>query len=207
MTVDPFEPYHHPEDFSLDGEGAKWGHRPMIVPSGPSVIVVGPDGVGKTHIVDKISQMMHIPRFKFPSEAKVFRQGQNGQLLFDLGLAHFLKQTRHRFISDRGYPCEWVYSIVFERQTDLDLLLAIDEVHASIHTKILYLWASEQPTEEDELVDAKYYWKVKESYDRFCEWTKCRVYRFDTSESLGMDNHERAKYDATKCLTALGMIG
>lgn len=194
------------EDFHRGAGDDQWARRPIIIPAGPNILVVGPDGVGKTTIVEQLSERLGIPSFKFPSEQEVFKKGQRGQLLFDLGLAHFLKQTGLRFIADRGYPCEWVYAGVFERETDLDTLLAIDEVHASIGTKILYLYSSVLPSEQDELVPDEFYWKVKGGYDRFAEWTDCRIYPYDTAGSLHLSGDERKHHEFLATAKLLKLI-
>lgn len=194
------------EDFHLDGEGGQWARRPIIIPAGPSILVVGPDGAGKTTIVEELSTRLGIPSFKFPAEAAVFKQGQQDQLLFDLGLVHFLTQTGLRFISDRAYPCEWVYAGVFGRETDTELLHTIDQLHASIGTKILYLYSSVVPEERDELVAPEYYWKVKEGYDRFMDWTDCRIYPWDTAKSLHLAGDERKHFEFLNVARLLGMI-
>jgi hypothetical protein len=183
-----------------------WARRPLIIPAGPNILVVGPDGVGKTTIVEELSDRLGIPSFKFPSEQEVFKKGQRGQLLFDLGLAHFLKQTGLRFISDRGYPCEWVYSAVFGRESDVATLEAIDQTHASIGTKILYLYSSVLPEEKDELVPDEFYFRVKDGYDQFAKWTKCRVYPYDTAGSLHLDGDERRHYEFLATAKLLNMI-
>ncbi len=180
---------YNPSDFvayHTDGDGNEWAKRPMIVPRGPSVLIVGPDGVGKTSIAGRLSEMTLVPTFKFPAEHEVFRMGQRSQLLFDLGLAHFLAQTGYRFISDRAYPCEWVYARVFGRETDQTLLSMIDDIHRDIKTKILYLYSSVQPVEPDELVPTERYWDVKRGYDEFCDWTDCEVWKYDTSRTMHM---------------------
>ena len=151
----------------------------------PSVIVIGPDRVGKTTLVQHIGKKLAIPSFKCPSEKDIFKSDGRSSLVFDYSLTHFLKQTGCRFISDRGYPCEWVYSKVFDRRTDTELLNKIDLAHAQLGTKILYLYSSVQPLEEDDLVPADMYWDVKEAYDDFKDlWTDCLIYPYDTAKML-----------------------
>lgn len=183
-----------------------WARRPIIIPAGPSIMVVGPDGVGKTTICEELSTRLGIPTFKFPKEADVFRHGAGSQLTFDLGLAYFMEQTGLRYISDRGYPCEWVYSGVFDRVTDHETLWAIDDVHARIGTKILYLYSSVLPEEKDELVPDEFYWKVKDGYDQFMKWTDCRVYSYDTAGSLHLKGDERRHHEFLNVARLLGMI-
>ena len=156
----------------------------LVVPRGPSVIIVGPDGVGKTTIAAQLNKITGIPTFKCPSEKQIFKQGGASSLAFDYTMTHFLSQTGFRFISDRGYPCEWTYSRVFGRETDRQMLGLIDAAHANIGTRILYLYSSVQPIEPDDIVPADKYWDVKRTYDDFCEWTSCRVTAFDTNKMI-----------------------
>ncbi len=152
--------------------------------SSSSILVVGPDGVGKTTLVRALSKRLGIPSFKAPSEKEIFRTNGRSSLAFDYTLTHFLKQTGHRFISDRGYPCEWVYATVFERETDMDLLGLIDTQHALLDTRILYLYSSVLPFEEDDIVPSERYYDIRDAYDNFSGWTECMVTAMDTAEML-----------------------
>lgn len=176
-----------------------------VMAQGPSIIVIGPDGVGKTTIAAKMSELAHIPTFKCPTEKTIFFDGGRQSLTFDYTLTHFLKQTKTRFISDRGYPCEWVYSQVFKRETDHFLLTEIDNAHSQLGTKILYMYSSVQPTEPDDIVPSDQYWNVKAAYDEFCLRTKCEIVRYDTAGSLHM-GQERALFDTKRCMELLGDI-
>lgn len=179
-----------PEDYDL--QAGSLGLTPeqvrsqwLTVPRGRSILVVGPDRVGKTTLVQHLSRMMHIPSFKCPSEKQIFKQGGRSSLTFDYMLTHFLRQTGMRFISDRGYPCEWVYSHVFRRETDIDLLREIDNAHADIGTIILHVTSSVPPVEEDDLVSKEDYGKVWQTYGQFCNnWTNCQVVKVDTARML-----------------------
>jgi ABC-type cobalamin/Fe3+-siderophores transport system ATPase subunit len=173
----------------------------------PSIIVIGPDGVGKTTLVRMISSRLDIPSFKCPNEKQIFREGGRSSLAFDYNLTHFLKQTGHRFVSDRGYPCEWVYSRVFKRETDHDLLSLIDTNHALMGTRVLYLYSSVPPFEEDDIVPSECYGDIKDAYDNFCDaWTECQVTRLDTARML-IEYHQNHRdvsgqlaYDAVKLM-------
>jgi hypothetical protein len=156
----------------------------LQVARGPSIIVVGPDRVGKTTLVGHMSEILGVPSFKCPAEKKIFREGGRSSLAFDYTLTNFLGQTGYRFISDRGYPCEWVYSRVFKRETDMDLLGRIDVMHAAMGTRILYVHSSEPPREEDDLVPADRYWDVVRGYDDFMHATDTKAYAVDAKEML-----------------------
>ena len=174
-----------------------------LIEPGPSILIVGPDGVGKTTVAGKLSEKTDIPVFKCPVEKEIFKLGGAESLVFDYMLCEFLEQTRYRFISDRAYPCEWVYSRVFNRVTGEALLKEIDRKHSRLGTKILYLYSSVQPAEPDDIVPSEKYWEIKETYDQFCEWTDCEVVAYDTAESLELEGSWRAEYDAAVCMEAL----
>ena len=149
-----------------------------------SIIVVGPDRVGKTTICNRISEMTGVPIFKCPSEKEIFKNGGVGSLTFDYTLTHFLQQTGYRMISDRGYPCEWVYSTIFKRSSDWGKLGEIDARHSLIGTKIVFIHSSEVPREEDDLVPSEFYGKIVDGYRLFCDLSLCDVYEFDSKDML-----------------------
>lgn len=183
--VDPFDPFD--PDLSAGGYGMtddEVRKRYKTVPTGPSILVVGPDRVGKTTLVKHLSEMLLIPSFKCPSEKEIFKSGGLSSLAFDYSLTQFLQQTGYRFISDRAYPCEWVYSTVFKRETDYDLLVRIDEQHAILGTKILFVYSSELPHEEDDLVPSEKYWSVVKAYNTMRDWSQCEIITVDTCKML-----------------------
>ena len=48
-----------------------------------SLIVIGPDRVGKTTLVKHLSEMTGIPSFKCPTEKQIFQDGGRSSLVFD----------------------------------------------------------------------------------------------------------------------------
>lgn len=172
----------------------------------PSILVVGPDRVGKTTVSRHIAQELGIPSFKCPTEKQIFRDGGRSSLVFDYTLTHFMEQTGHRFVSDRAYPCEWVYAKVFGRETDSILLELIDARHEGMGTRILYLYSDPAPTEEDDLVPAEKYWDVKRMYDAFCEWTSCRVTAVNTADMIEQFGHgwDTSRSVALRCIELMG---
>lgn len=151
----------------------------------PTIIVCGPDGVGKTPIAHAMAHQLGVPYFKVSIEKAIFRREQGPETLwFDLLLTQFLEQADCGMVSDRGYPCEWVYSQVFKRETDHSRLREIDECHAALGTKVVVLYSSETPTKVDELVPRELYGDILDRYREFMRWTRCDVMRYDTSKSL-----------------------
>ncbi len=190
-----------------DGEGNVWALKPRIIPGGPSIFVVGPDRVGKTTLVQNMSEITKIPTFKCPSEKQIFKDGGRSSLTFDYTLTHFMEQTGYRFISDRAYPCELVYSSVFDRETDWDRLNAIDEMHDKLGTKILYVYSSVQPTEEDDIVPSEKYWDVVAGYEYFRTWSDCAITTIDTASMLEAyrNGADISKEVAQQCLDMMGL--
>lgn len=201
-------PVHGCHCDGLCEEGLAYYSRPRPDPFAlPSILVVGPDRVGKTTIVRHLSQILGVPSFKCPAEKAIFRDGGRSSLAFDYTLTHFLSQTGYRFISDRAYPCEWVYSKVFQRETDAVLLTKIDDMHAKLGTRILYLSSSVPPTESDDLVPAEKYEDVRMTYDDFCEWTAARVTAVDTAKMLAAFDlgGDISRETALRCKELMGL--
>lgn len=179
----------------------------LVIPRGPSIIVVGPDRVGKTTTVKHISERLGVPSFKCPAEKRIFKEGGRSSLAFDYTLTHLLQQTGFRFVSDRGYPCEWTYSKVFGRETDEHLLELIDVSHAHLGTKILYLYSSKPPREEDDIVPAEKYEDIRRTYDKFAEWSACKVTSIDVCDMLDAfaEGDDISRSVAKQCIEAMGL--
>jgi GTPase SAR1 family protein len=194
-------------DAAPDENGELWELKPRIISAGPSVLVIGPDRVGKTTLVGHISRKTGIPSFKCPAEKQIFKSGGRSSLAFDYTLTHFLAQTKYRFISDRAYPCEWVYSQVFDRGTDMELLRLIDDAHANMGTKILLVQSSVVPEEEDDLVSKEDYGRVWQQYGMFRNWTNCEVVAIDTVQMLRAyrDGGDISEYVADEAIELMGL--
>lgn len=155
--------------------------------SDKTVIIVGPDGVGKTPIAQALAAKSHGRYFKCSMEHEIFRAGGKPETLwFDLILTQLLQQTQMPIVSDRGYPCEFAYSRAFDRKTNENLLGKIDAEHADLGTVIVHLYSSVLPTKEDELVSSDMYWKINDQYLEFARWSACEVITYDTSKSADM---------------------
>lgn len=96
----------------------------------------GPDRCGKTSIAKEISRQYCIPYFK-PSNQRQFaiqdpEQFQHQTRWGEPKLFDFLKQTGHSAILDRGYPCDWAYSVVFGRVTAWDTIEVLDQLYSTL---------------------------------------------------------------------------
>lgn len=143
----------------------------------------GPDMTGKTNIAKELSRRLDIPYFKSSEEGKTFLSNQD-KFIMDLRyadprVADFVLQTNHSVIFDRGYPCEWVYSKFFNRDTDLNALRYVDDIHSAIGTKIIITYRSSYENIIDDLnpdIAGSKLRDIEMLYREFLSWTKCQCF-------------------------------
>lgn len=149
------------------------------------IFFVGPDMCGKTNIAQTLSQLSGIPYFKATSEHTSFlgsRVSKNDQFLNQLRFADprvydMLRQTKHSVIFDRGFPCEFAYSQVFGRETDMTMLRHMDEAYAGLGAKIIFCRRTSYSGIKDDLdesIQEELLWKLDYSYHEFFRWSKCK---------------------------------
>ena len=143
---------------------------------------------GKTQIAKEVSRRTGIPYFKATSEHDTYlsskttkREAFLNQLRYaDPRVFDVLKQTGHSIIFDRGFPCEWVYSKVMGRDTDLSMLQHMDEMWASIDARIVVCYRTSylgivddlDPKITSHMLDA-----LSSEYMEFARnYTKCKVH-------------------------------
>lgn len=148
----------------------------------PVVIVCGPDRCGKSNIVDALSMRLGLPTFKPSNEHAIFLGDQKGFLdalrYSDFRTVDFLKKTGYGVIFDRQYPCEWVYSRFFKRETDNVALEKLDEEFASIGTKILVCTRKSFDGIVDDLnpkLAGDRLQEISSLYKLFAEFTRCEI--------------------------------
>ena len=144
---------------------------------------VGPDKTGKTNIARAVSETLKIPYFKASSERSTFCDDRSQfieQLRHaDMRAFDLIKQTGVSVVMDRAYPCEYAYSAVTGRPTDLEMLRAEDDAYASIGAVIVLCYRTSYAGLRDDLdesIDAAKLWELTRAYFTFAEkFTKCRV--------------------------------
>lgn len=113
--------------------------------------------------------------------------------VFDL-----LKQTGYSVIFDRGYPCEYAYSQILHRKTDLNLLYEMDEQWASIDTKIVFCHRSSYVGITDDIdpkINETVLQNLHEAYEDFFKDTKCKVLNLNVDdENLEREVNEVMKF-------------
>lgn len=145
-------------------------------------MLVGPDRCGKTNIASALSQLLSIPVYKASNEHGNFLRAQEKFLTSlcyaDPARLDLIKQLRANVIFDRGYPCEAVYSQVFKRQTNYDMIYQLDSEYAVLGLKIILCTRKSFNGISDDL-NTKLKNNVLESisnkYQQFLSTSKCDV--------------------------------
>ena len=160
---------------------------------------VGPDMCGKTEIAKATSAAIGVPYFKASSEHDSFlsskvtkREAFLNQLRYaDPRVFDVLKQTGYGLIFDRGFPCEFAYSSVMNRETDLTMLRHMDEMWASIGAKIVLCYRKEGyrgiVDDLDPSIDSLQLQLIERAYRTFSTWTRCQM------AELAVDDEDLAR--------------
>lgn len=145
------------------------------------LIFEGPDGCGKTNISQALSQLIGVPYFKNTNEWDFFENDPsyfvNALTYGDPYFLSYLKQTGASVILDRSYPSEWVYSKVFGRKTNEDVLTAVDSLYAQLGTRIILPFRTDYSNVVDQFssVTSEKLAKIDKEYRNFANWTKCET--------------------------------
>jgi len=157
------------------------------------VFFVGPDMCGKTEISRALARMTDIPYFKASSEHDAFlssrvakRELFLNQLRYaDPRVMDLLKQTGQSVIFDRGFPCEYAYSKVFNRETDTKMLAHLDEQWAKLDARIVLCCRNSYANVVDDLdptVKGETLQQIHDAYVDFATWTKCKLLKLQVDD-------------------------
>ena len=148
------------------------------------IIFEGPDLCGKTNIAEEVSRRLGIPVYKSGREHDLFHDKDAQYLTLKYGnyeMIKILETTSSSIMFDRFFPSEWVYSQIYDRTRDLDLVLEYDKYWASLGGKIVWL---DKPNMDgkDELIESSRYNEIRQKYEEYMQLTRCNVFRLDTSD-------------------------
>lgn len=140
------------------------------------IFLEGPDNCGKSHVGRFMSQVTTIPYFRFSRQHDMWTKGQfKTALEFDQPvLAALFHDTKYNCIVDRSFASEFVYSRVFGRETNMQVLEDLDEKYASMGAVFVILLRKDYSNNGGDIVvpDDKLL-KLHHEYLNFVEWTKC----------------------------------
>jgi thymidylate kinase len=148
------------------------------------IIFEGPDGCGKTNIAQGVSERLGVPVYKSGKEPELFYEPEGQYLSLkwaNYEMIKLLEVTGTSVIFDRFFPSEWVYSQVFNRKTDLDLVKKYDKWWSSLNGIIIWL---DKPTMdvEDELIPSSKYNEIRMKYFEYMQTTQCHLLYLDTTD-------------------------
>jgi len=142
----------------------------------------GPDRCGKSEISSELARRLGHAYFKNTDEWSTdLRTSEYFKNLLVYGgtfLTTFLEQVKPSVVMDRYYPSEWVYSRVFDRDSNEDLLRKIDTKFSEADGKIIICRRSNYEGIKDDLhdyVDSSALKRLDEEYEKFSMWTSCKV--------------------------------
>lgn len=174
------------------------------------VFVCGPDRTGKTEITKSLSSFLGVPRYKASTEHNGFLSNQE-RFLNDIRYScparlDLLKQLNSGVVYDRGYPCEWVYSRFFKRQTDDGAIKWLDSQYAELGAVIVITARRSFKGIVDDLNDSICEPELNELsslYNDFASVTSCRVLKLYVDD----ENLQREISDIVNFLNSNEMRG
>lgn len=140
------------------------------------IIFDSPDGTGKTNIAQGLSMDLKIPYFRVPTQEKNWAERNfiHSLRYGEPMMLNMIKQLKLDLILDRAYPAEWVYSQVYERETDMSVLERVDTEFAEMGAYIVVpLRRDYTNARHDDLVSKDMLPKLHDKYLEFTQWTKC----------------------------------
>lgn len=151
------------------------------------VIFEGPDRCGKTEISHALSKIRGLSYFKNHQEHKNFTQNKFNDTAFIEAayLIDMLKQVQfanNGIILDRHMPSEYVYSQVFNRQTDMNAIWQVDEQLSMLGAVIIYCYKDFYKEYEDEVIDLQHIENIKEKYETYFEQTSMPICYLNTTD-------------------------
>lgn len=148
----------------------------------------GPDRCGKTEIGSALARNLNITYFKNKSEHENFIN-EDTLVKFKIETQYLLQQLKgleyknNGIVLDRHFPSEYVYSKVYKRKTDEDLIWHFDNEFAKLGTVLIYCYKSEYKYFSDEIIKLEEIGKIRDVYENdYLKKTKMQVISIDTSD-------------------------
>lgn len=160
--------------------------------------IEGPDMCGKSEIARELANQLSAAYFKNSGEwGPDLRSSDYFENLLLYGgtlMTDLLCQIRPHVVLDRYYPSEFVYSSVFGRKTNMQVLEKIDRSFAAAGGKHVICRRKSYEGINDDLhsyVDSEMLRQLDVKYSDFTDWTKCPVMTlWVDDENLGREINE-----------------
>lgn len=111
------------------------------------ILIDGPDKLGKTTIIERLSRQLNLPVVKMPDAKKYVAAGNIEE--FSKFYNEIIVQFQEfDFIMDRGYPSSVAYSEVFNR--DSESVAYTKDIEQQLRPKVFIL-TGERPFAEDDI--------------------------------------------------------
>lgn len=151
------------------------------------IIFEGPDGVGKTEIGKALAKQRDLSYFKNHSEHHNFTNKKFADTAFVeasylISLLQQVKFSENGIILDRHMPSEWVYSQVFNRQTDREAIWKYDQQFSMLGAVIVYCFKDYYKEYDDEIIDHHHIEQIKELYEEYFQQTEMPVLHLNTTD-------------------------
>lgn len=150
----------------------------------------GPDNVGKTHIAHALASKYNLAYWK-NDDNKVYQENNPGMFLSILRfhysqfprMSQLFESKCGGIVFDRNFISEWVYSNLFRRGTDDDLICLLEEEYAKLHTAgIVYCYKTGYDYHKDDHINVEQVDKIRDLYQYYLNnRVKMPVLRLDTT--------------------------
>lgn len=116
----------------------------------------------------------------------------------DPRIADFIRQSGTSIIFDRSWPCEWVYSKLFDRETSIATIEFLETIYASLDARIIFCVRSSYEGIQDDIDDRVTSEKLQQIHDlyvEFSKWTQCKFHWLNVDdENLDREVTEIQKF-------------
>lgn len=150
------------------------------------IIFEGADETGKTNIAEKLAKLHGFSYFKNHQEHKNFTSDSFKNTAFiEAGyLIDLLKQINipNGIILDRHMPSEWVYSKVYDRETNDSAIWEVDKQLANLNAVMIYCYKQHYEKFDDEIIKFDDIENIKSKYQEYLKHTKIPTLQLETTD-------------------------
>lgn len=158
------------------------------------IIFEGHDQAGKTTIAKEVANQLRLPYFKVKRDNHNWNPADNLKYLTE-GIQQVLDLKETSLVIDRWHASDYMYSKLFNRGCDYDLVWNIDKRMADLGALIVICYKDPEhylhDDEDEEFVNESQYSEMTQYYREFATKTKCKVIFINTSDQDLRDQTRR----------------